>query len=194
MKTQADRKSDEPPRERLLLGAIDWLAVQGAESFSLRAIAQDLNTSARMLVYHFGSKEGLRAAILEEVSSRWMARVAAFDDVGFIDRFRTFWVDELSAGPVRAVHVLAFQFWSASLTTDEPVYDDFRRAVSRGWCDVLAKHFRSGGCTDDEAMARAVFAVATVEGLLLHRVSDESLPTDAAFELLIGTLKSWDMA
>ena len=46
-------------RERLLAAAAEHIAAHGSSDLTLRGLAADIGTSHRMLIYHFGSKEGL---------------------------------------------------------------------------------------------------------------------------------------
>ena len=137
--------SPQSPKERLLAGAIDWLMRNGTGDFSLHALAKDLNTSARMLVYHFGSKDGLHAAILDEVAKRWMREVETFDGQAFVDQLRRFWTEQLATAQARSFHVLAFQFWANALGSQAPVDKAFVHTVSWGWSRVFARHFAACG-------------------------------------------------
>lgn len=55
------------PRERLLAAAVEHVAAHGVGDLSLRRLAAALGTSHRMLVYHFGSREGLLVEVVREV-------------------------------------------------------------------------------------------------------------------------------
>src|SRR5262245_62078955 len=68
----------EGPRQRLLDAAIDHVAAHGIGDLSLRELAAAIGTSHRMLIYHFGSKEGLLVAIVDEVEARQRQLFAAF--------------------------------------------------------------------------------------------------------------------
>src|SRR6185312_196273 len=61
---------DKGPRERLLDGAIDYVAQHGLSDVSLRTLAAALGTSHRMLIHHFGSKERLWVEIVSTVEER----------------------------------------------------------------------------------------------------------------------------
>ncbi|HET6868164.1 MAG TPA: TetR/AcrR family transcriptional regulator, partial [Solirubrobacteraceae bacterium] len=61
---------DKGPRERLLDGAIDYVAQHGLSDVSLRTLAAALGTSHRMLIHHFGSKERLWVEIVRTVEAR----------------------------------------------------------------------------------------------------------------------------
>jgi AcrR family transcriptional regulator len=56
--------------ERMLAAAIEYFAEHGVEDRSLRAIAAAIGTTHRMIIYHFGSREGLLAAVVGEVEAR----------------------------------------------------------------------------------------------------------------------------
>lgn len=62
-------------REELLTAAVDYVAREGLADLSLRACAQAIGTSHRMLAYHFGSRRGLVIAIADEASRRSRAEI-----------------------------------------------------------------------------------------------------------------------
>jgi AcrR family transcriptional regulator len=63
-------------RQRLLDAAIDYVANNGITELSLRSLAEELGTSHRMLIHHFGSKDALWVAIIREVEARQRAALA----------------------------------------------------------------------------------------------------------------------
>lgn len=70
-----EEEPDETPatpgrREQLLAAAVDYTATNGIGELSLRQLAAALGTSHRMLVYHFGSKEGLLVAVVQAVEEQ----------------------------------------------------------------------------------------------------------------------------
>ena len=56
-----------PARDALLARCVTWFADHGVGDTSLRTLADGVGTSHRMLIYHFGSREGLLAAVVEAV-------------------------------------------------------------------------------------------------------------------------------
>ena len=54
----------------LTLRATDYLQRNGMDNQSLRAIASGIGTSHRMLIYHFGSREGLFTAVVDGLWER----------------------------------------------------------------------------------------------------------------------------
>src|SRR3954469_17099911 len=55
------------PRERLLNAAIDHIATRGISDLSLRELAAAIGSSHRMLIHHFGGREGLLVAVVQAV-------------------------------------------------------------------------------------------------------------------------------
>src|SRR3954453_21121030 len=63
-------------RDRLLAAAMEHVAAHGVGDLSLRALAAALGTSHRMLIYHFGSREGLLIEIIRTVEAQQRAALA----------------------------------------------------------------------------------------------------------------------
>lgn len=61
---------DSARREAWTTQATDYVCVHGLIGLSLRPLAAALGTSDRMLLYHFGTKDDLVAAVLQETSER----------------------------------------------------------------------------------------------------------------------------
>ncbi|PZR73715.1 MAG: hypothetical protein DLM73_10175 [Chthoniobacterales bacterium] len=57
-------------RDELLRKCLDYFLKHGVANLSLRPLAAAAGTSARMLIHHFGSKEGLIAAVMDQVRAR----------------------------------------------------------------------------------------------------------------------------
>lgn len=65
------------PKERLLDAVIVHFTADGLADQSLRRIAEAVGSSHRMLLYHFGSKDGLLLAVVRQVEARTQAQFAA---------------------------------------------------------------------------------------------------------------------
>ena len=57
-------------RDRLLERAIGHISQRGLSDLSLRELAAAIGTSHRMLIHHFGSKEGLWVEVIRTVEAR----------------------------------------------------------------------------------------------------------------------------
>src|SRR3954453_23620613 len=54
-------------RAKLLDAAIDHIAQRGISDLSLRELATAIGSSHRMLIHHFGGREGLLVAVVQAV-------------------------------------------------------------------------------------------------------------------------------
>src|SRR5918998_3763900 len=88
-----DAKS-EGVRERLLAAAMRHVAEHGVGNLSLRGLAAALGTSHRMLIYHFGSREGLLIEVIRAVEAGQRAALAellADPEAPTADTMRRLW-------------------------------------------------------------------------------------------------------
>lgn len=72
----AGRPADAGRRERTLAAVVDYAGTHGLDDVSLRPLAAALGTSPRMLLYDFGSKDELVAAVLDSVRAQQASAVA----------------------------------------------------------------------------------------------------------------------
>jgi AcrR family transcriptional regulator len=82
------------PRERLLAAVLAYVAERGVSDLRLREVAAAVGTSHRMLIYHFGSREGLMVAIVRAVEAAqraFLAELAADPSVSEADAIRLMW-------------------------------------------------------------------------------------------------------
>src|SRR5215469_16076428 len=119
------RPPDPRIRARLLDQAADYVLSHGLGDVTLRPLARALNTNARMLVYHFGSREGLMREVLSCVREREDARIQAWFKAGKTARtmpqfLRWFWKRSATgdrARVERAIEALAeFIEWRVTST------------------------------------------------------------------------------
>lgn len=62
-------------RERILIEATRLFGSRGYAGTSIQAIADAVGITKPTLVYHFGSKDGLRQAVLDALMAHWRAEV-----------------------------------------------------------------------------------------------------------------------
>jgi AcrR family transcriptional regulator len=179
--------SDEPSPayQRMLQRCIAYLEQSGFGQRSLREIAQGVGTSHRMLIYHFGSREGLLAAVVADIESRQrdlLASLAEHADEGgdLAAVSRTFW-RHLSDPALAPAERLFFEIYAHALH-DPDWSDRFRAAVIAAWDAPLIALFRRYGYTRAQAARRARLSLAVARGLLLDLLltGDRRLVTGAA--------------
>jgi AcrR family transcriptional regulator len=155
-------------REALLAGAIGHFAEHGVADTSLRALAEAIGTSHRMLLYHFGSRDGLLAAVVDTVEAGARATMAAMveearDDPDPYDAGLRFWRlvtdDALVYGP------LFFELTSHAML-GLPYAVDVRDRLVTTWLDALVAMWGARGVPPDEARAQASLDLAVARGLL----------------------------
>jgi AcrR family transcriptional regulator len=156
------------PRDRLLGLAVDYLTERGLGDISLRELAAALGTSHRMLIYHFGSKEGLYVEVIRETERRQRLALAGLleeSDGTLADVTRRFW-RRLSAPGLAPLERLFFEVYGQALQGRPyalPVLD----GVVEAWIEPAATMLRGEGRSDRDARAEARLGVAVIRGLLL---------------------------
>ncbi|HEX6499188.1 MAG TPA: TetR/AcrR family transcriptional regulator [Micromonosporaceae bacterium] len=156
------------PRDELLAAVIGYAARRGIADVSLRQLAAQLGTSHRMLIYHFGSKEGLLAAVVGEVERRQreavgeLRRQPGMTPVAIAEQmWRRFADPEL--WPLER---LFFELYAQALQGREHT-GDFLRAALDPWLDLFTEVHTTLGVPAGEARALARLGIATTRGLLL---------------------------
>ena len=155
-------------RDLLLARAVDYLAAHGLSDLSLRQLAAALGTSHRMLIYHFGSREGLLVEVVRAVEARTREALAGLlavtgepdDEVA-----RRFW-RQLS-DPALAPHErLFFEVYGQALQ-GRPHAVPLLDGIVDSWLIPGAAMLEAQGLAPDEARAEARLSLAVIRGLLL---------------------------
>ncbi|WP_222853505.1 TetR/AcrR family transcriptional regulator [Fodinicola acaciae] len=183
-------------KERLLGGAIDYIATHGSADLSLRQLAKATGTSHRMLLYHFGSKEGLLIEVVRAVEERQRRIFAELDaDVDTDDpaavgeMARRFW-RRLSAPENWPYVRLLFEIYGRALQGDQrtaPLLD----GIVSSWVEPLTQWAARRGLPPAKARAFARLGVAVPRGLLLDLMATgDHQAVDEAMGLFIDTYEA----
>lgn len=176
------------PRERLLAAAIDHVATNGLGDLSLRELATAIGTSHRMLIYHFGSKEGLLVAIVqvvEEAQKHFLAEVAEDRSVTPAAAARALW-RRVSDPSLQANVRLFFELYGQALQ-GRPGTTGFLDDIVDSWVDPMTRYGVQRGLPPSEARADARLGVAVVRGLLLDlAATGDRAAVDEAFERFVS--------
>jgi AcrR family transcriptional regulator len=180
------------PRDRLLAQAVDHVAAHGVGDLSLRGLAAALGTSHRMLLYHFGSREGLLVAVVEAVEARQRAitlAIAADDHLSPGDAIRRMWRDV--SDPMHWPHErLFFELYGQALQ-GRPGVEGLLDGIVESWVEPVAASARALGFSPEEARAEARLGLAVVRGLLLDLVATgEREGVDAAMDRWISSFEA----
>ena len=178
------RTPDLERRRQLLDALIEEFAAGGIGDRSLRDVAAAVGTSHRMLLHHFGSREDLLVAIVEEVERRQMGLLPDLP-TNPAESFAAMWAD-LRRPELRHLERLFFECYARAAQGEKPFARMVPGAVN-GW---LAEVETIAGGPIDHAMAR--LGLAVVRGLLLDLVAtNDDAGVDAAAKAFIDLLKRW---
>jgi AcrR family transcriptional regulator len=159
-------------RERLLAAAVDHALDTGIADLSLRQLAAAIGTSHRMLIYHFGSREGLLAAVTQAVEDQQRAALLASGTTTAHDA-RQSW-QRLSDPKLWPQERLFFELYAYALR-DRPGTEGFLEGIVESWIAPIADALVKGGADERTARADARLGVAVVRGLLLDLLATGDL-------------------
>jgi AcrR family transcriptional regulator len=157
------RTPDLERRRQLLDALVEEFAAGGVGDRSLRDIAAAVGTSHRMLLHHFGSREDLLVAVVEQVERRQMGLLPEMP-TDPAESFAAMWSD-LHRPELRQLERLFFECYARAAQGEKPFARMVPGAVD-GWLDEVAA---VAGAAFDPAMAR--LGLAVVRGLLLDLVA-----------------------
>jgi AcrR family transcriptional regulator len=159
------RTPDVKRRQQLLDALIQEVAAGGIGNRPLRELAASVGTSHRMLLHHFGSREELLLAIVDEVERRQMTTLSDLPNEP-AEGFAAMWVS-LCRPELRPFERLFFECYSRGAQGERP----FARMVPGAVDAWLAEVDNAAGGTSDPAQVR--LGLAVMRGLLLDLVASE---------------------
>ena len=133
-----------------------------------------------MLIYHFGSRDGLLSAVVEEVERRQAERLRELSDSGSPEQVIMAMHRDLASPGLDPLERLFFELYGRALQGDPSVRHLIDPGV-RTWLEALTGLYERFGFDRREARAEATLALATARGLLLDRLATgEARRVDAA--------------
>ena len=172
-------------RQRLLDACTDYALEQGLPD-RLEPLATAAGTSSRMLIYHFGTRDGLLRGILRQARQR---QVKAFTDLLRLRSDEAYPVTLARAwtaisGPPGEPYLRMFT--RLHDTAGEPLWPGFRRTATTDWLAPLEDGLRSLGRPE---LATVVLAV--IRGLLMDLdATGDTARTNQAFIDFLTTIES----
>lgn len=153
--------------ERLLGASVEHFAEHGIGDSSVRGIAQAVGTSHRMLIYHFGGREGLVSAViaaLEERQRQLLSSIASRPGDDLVERAWSYWLEV--AGAVERYGPLYFELAALAMRRGRPESEPLRLPDTEQWTQVLGRLWASFGMDPREAATMARLNLAVSRGLL----------------------------
>jgi AcrR family transcriptional regulator len=157
-------------RKAMLLESLTaYLVRRGVADLSLRPMAAAVGTSARLLIFHFGSKERLLVEVLDEMQARLQRSLTDLPASGPGESrsapLRQFWdwaLKEPNFALLRVVyqlHILAAQ--------DHKTYGRYLKRNSLNWLELVQAVLKPA----QRSPALATLIVAVFDGLFIEVVS-----------------------
>ena len=150
--------------------AVDYVISHGAADLTLRPLAKALKTNARMLMYHFGSREGLMREILAGIRERGDALIQEWFSKAktppTLPEFLLAYWQRVSDPRMRAVVRLVFELYALALR-DPRRYPGVLTDPVRYWRTLAARTGRA----PKTGKAEATLLLAATRGLMLDLCS-----------------------
>ena len=165
-------------RDDLLAAAVRHALDGGIADLSLRQIAAAIGTSHRMLLYHFGSREGLLVAVTQAVEEQQRAALLGPGTTTPQDARRSW--ERLSDPQLWPQERLFFELYAHALR-GRPGTEGFLDGIVESWVAPVADALAKAGADERTARADARLGLAVVRGLLLDLLatSDRAGTTEA---------------
>ncbi|MGF0328659.1 TetR/AcrR family transcriptional regulator [Gordonia hongkongensis] len=160
-------------RVQLLDAAYAYIVDNGAASLSLRPLATAIGSSPRVLLYLFGSKDGLIQALLQHARADQMESMAgrvvlakqpAARDIFAVARAVWEWLSTPSQRPVLALWVEAY---GRALTDPDGPWSLFAQGTVDDWLTMLAEAQPTGVRQTSKAESERTAVLAVLRGGLL---------------------------
>jgi AcrR family transcriptional regulator len=181
-----NRPKDPALRRKLLEGAVQYVMRHGIGGLSLPPLAEEIGTTPRMLIHHFGSKETLVAEVLLVMEESFAAQAAADVDEHRSARATITDLWNQIAAPDREHALRAmFEVWGQALVHPER-YKGFLESMTEPWIQLLQRQLEQSGRKPAEAAVLATLAVGAFQGLQLGRLTiGDDRRSKAALRLLV---------
>lgn len=149
-------------RETILRRAVDLASTEGLQGLTIGDLAGELRMSKSGLFAHFGSKQDLQLATVQEASNRFQAAVIApalgvREGAARLRAYCDLYLDQLEGGLFAGGC-----FWAAAAAEFDdkpgPVRDAVQNAVG-AWLSELERQARVAGVPDPAGLAFEIYAI-----------------------------------
>jgi AcrR family transcriptional regulator len=183
------RSADPQHRSDLLERIVDYVETHGLADLSLRPLAEGVGSSARVLLYFFGSKEELVSEIIAAARLRQRAMFSTLprDEASFQTTLLAGW-RAMSAPPSEPIMRLFFEIYGMAL--QQPArFPAFLRGVVEDWLPFMSQGAVADGFSETDARALATIMLASFRGFMLDVLTTgDRVRVDRAVELFVAAL------
>ena len=161
-------------REELLEKAYGFVVEHGLADLSLRPLAQAIGSSPRVLLYLFGSKDGLVRELLARARRDELAVLEGIE--GDLDAVTDRLWRWLAAPGHRPLLVLWLEAYSRSLVEPDGPWAGYARRTVDDWLDVLARAQPAGVRRTKAGEAERTRTLALLRGAMLDLLATGDEP------------------
>ncbi len=188
------RREPSPRHEELLERAYRYALAHGLADLSLRPLAAAIGSSPRVLLFLFGSKDGLVRALLERARSDELALLdrirhdVADADLGAVVHATWQW---LSAEAHRPLLTLWAEAYARSLVEPDGPWQGFASQTVDDWLGVLGAAQPPRRRHGQRGVSERTLALSVLRGALLDLLATADVErTGAAVDQYLGYLHS----
>jgi AcrR family transcriptional regulator len=176
-------------REELLELAYAYVRSHGIAGLSLRPLAAEIGSSPRVLLFLFGSKDGLVRALLDRARADELALLRELPSAaGLAAASWAVW-EWLSEETHRPLLRLWLEAYARSLVDPAGPWSSFAAATVADWLAVLAGAQPAAIRDTPDGLARRTAALAVLRGALLDLLATgDTARTTAAVRLQVDSL------
>lgn len=178
-------------QNELLEAAYQYALAHGLTDMSLRPLAEAIDSSPRVLLFLFGSKDGLVRALLARARTDELALLARAHQpdrpAGLVPAVERVWA-WLAAPEHRPLLRLWAEAYARSLVEPDGAWAGFARATVADWLGVLADCQPPSERHGEHGAARRTLALAVLRGALLDLLAtddEERLTAALAHQLTL---------
>lgn len=177
-------------RQQLLDATIEYLLENGVGNLSLRPLAAAIGTKARLLIYHFGSRDVLVSSALSVVLRRIQQTFLTMHSEATLDRtllgFWRFATDK----PTEPYLRLLFEVHGLAIN-NPAMFGEYVRGSLDSWNLLIANRLSKRNTTTRQREELATLIIAVFDGLLLDYLATGDLErTTSALLLFTKRLKN----
>jgi AcrR family transcriptional regulator len=178
----------QSPRDRLLQKAIAHIAQRGLSDLSLRELAKAIGTSHRMLIHHFGSKEGVWVEVIRAVEAQQREALPELlpDPTADPAEAMRVWWRHISDPSLWPNERLFFEIYGQALQ-GRPGTSELLDGIVDSWLGPITEINMALGMDEATARAHGRLGIAVTRGLLLDLLATgDREGVDAALEAWIA--------
>jgi AcrR family transcriptional regulator len=168
--TTEDEPTDSPRKRELLAAAYGYALTNGLADFALRPMAKAIGTSPRVLLFLFGSKDGLTRALLARARQDELAALATLRaserQTDLADTGREIWA-WLVAPSHRALLSLWLEGYARSLLGESGPWEHFAAETVDDWLALLASRQPANRRRSKRGEADRTLLLAVLRGAML---------------------------